>query len=134
MHAILGYDLHMAKDTYTCCDVKLQVVGLHSLQHNQNWYYSLHYLQITQIIHIEARLMLIINPPSTMPLRLVVRLTVLDLRSSAFISSILARRRNASSLNSSRNVSSRSNFAAVVDTSASNMSSVDTIGFDRRRE
>jgi hypothetical protein len=83
---------------------------------------------------MEAILMLIINPPSTMPLRLVVRLIVLDLHSSAFISSILARRRNASSLNSSCNVSSRSNFAAVVDTSASNISSVDTIGFDRRRE
>ena len=47
MHAILGYDLHMAKDTYTCCDVKLQVVGLHSLQHNQNWYYSLQSIYIS---------------------------------------------------------------------------------------
>ena len=83
---------------------------------------------------MEARLMLIINPPSTMPLRLVVRRLVLGLRSSASISSILARRRNASSLNSSFDVSSLSNFAAVVDTRVSNMSSVDTLGFDRRKE
>ena len=83
---------------------------------------------------MEARLMLIINPPSTMPLRLVVSRLVLGLRSSASISSILARRRNASSLNSSFDVSSLSNFAAVVDTRVSNMSSVDTLGFDRRKE
>ena len=52
------------------------------------------------IIHIwtPARPMQIINPPSAMPLRLVVRLITLDLHSSALISSIITRRSTTLSL------------------------------------
>ncbi len=55
--------------------------------------------------------MLIINPPLTMPLRLIVYLIVLDSRSSALISSIFAQRANTFSMRTSFRVSSRSNFA-----------------------
>jgi len=76
--------------------------------------------------------MLIINPPSTMPLLLII-LPVLRL-SATFVSYklVVARQHfSASSVSTSLSVSLRSSLAANVDSRAADRSSIDTDGFDR---
>ena len=103
---------------------------------------SLTTLSLSLKFHMDARLMLIINPPSTIPLLLVI--LPLVVRSSTLVSSELLARRivctssfqrrlRASSIRNSFNVSIRSSLATAVDASVSDRSSIDTDGFDRRR-
>jgi len=92
------------------------------------------------ILYMDARLMLIINPPSTIPLLLIVLPLVvrssteeLGARRIVCTSSFRRRRLRASSIRISSNVSLRSSLATAVDASVSERSSIDTDGFDRRR-
>ena len=101
---------------------------------------SLTTLSLSLKFHMDARLMLIINPPSTIPLLLIVLPLVvrssteeLGARRIVCTSSFRRRRLRASSIRISSNVSLRSSLATAVDASVSERFSIDTDGFDRRR-